>query len=382
MTRKAQTRKKAAFSDEDEKKDASLEATTQEAAKEETIEETEESKEAGEEAKEAEEETGEEAEEETVKEALKTKAVLGAVKAAAVSDRSFDDSKTDVWDFGAENLGDAYNNRLDVATLNSFNANSNIEPGSTGVSVGDFSIDGGDFSFNAAGKTSHRIRTTNTEVTRYDEKSLVADDGTSLSGYLYSNIKASTDVYLSVACQADDTMTYYVSSNGTESTLVFENESDSTDKASDVFNLGSGKAKKMVFYPAATSKYKLYSIEEKLVVARVYREHAKYSVLSGSVSGFDGTGSFDIVFTNTKNGNEVKATVSDGNYSAVLAQGFEYKMSLEGADEYIITSDSAVSISGDTTMDVAVSAVELVSVKGNLEFVYGAGMPEGFEKKP
>jgi predicted alpha/beta hydrolase family esterase len=30
--------------------------------------------------------------------------------------RSFDDSKIDAWDFGAESLGDSYNNRLDVTT--------------------------------------------------------------------------------------------------------------------------------------------------------------------------------------------------------------------------------------------------------------------------
>ena len=31
--------------------------------------------------------------------------------------RSFDDSKVDAWDFGAEDLGENYNNRLDVETI-------------------------------------------------------------------------------------------------------------------------------------------------------------------------------------------------------------------------------------------------------------------------
>ena len=118
------------------------------------------------------------------------------------SDRNFDSSKVDVWDFGAENLGDAYNNRLDADTINGFYS---VEAGSTGVNIASFSVDDGDFVFNDGGySTTHRLRTTNTSLTRYDAKSLKDSDGNVYSGYLYSN-KGSTDaVYVALECKADD----------------------------------------------------------------------------------------------------------------------------------------------------------------------------------
>ena len=50
--------------------------------------------------------------------------------------RVFDDTKIDVWDFGAENLGDEFNNRLDEETINGFYS---VAPGTTGVNIASFS---------------------------------------------------------------------------------------------------------------------------------------------------------------------------------------------------------------------------------------------------
>ena len=280
------------------------------------------------------------------------------------SDRNFDSSKVDVWDFGAENLGDAYNNRLDADTINGFYS---VEAGSTGVNIASFSVDDGDFVFNDGGySTTHRLRTTNTSLTRYDAKSLKDSDGNVYSGYLYSN-KGSTDaVYVALECKADDVITAFVASNGTDSTVHFQNVSDASDDASMVHTLGGSTVTKMTFYPAKDAQYKLFSATEKLVLARVYREHAQYGYLTGSVEGYEGTGSFDIVFTNVQNGNVVKATVADGKYTAQLAEGFDYTMSLAGADDYAITSDKNVNISSDTEMDIVVEGVDLVEVSGKL----------------
>ncbi len=284
------------------------------------------------------------------------------VEESGYSSRDFDSSKTDVWDFGAENLGDGYNNRLDVDTINGFYS---VAPGSVGVNIASFSVDDGDLEFNDGGyPATHRLRSSNTDLTRYDDKSLKDGDGNVYSGYIYSNKGKTSDVYVALDCRADDTVTFYVASNGTDSLLKFENMSDSSDVAEHLHTLGSSTVSKAVFYPAADAKYKIYSSTEKLVVARVYREHAEYATLTGNVSGFGGTDSFDVVFTNSKNGNEVVATVSDGTYSAVLAQGFDYDLSLRGADGYVITTDKTVNISGDQTMDMEVSAVELVEYSG------------------
>ena len=285
------------------------------------------------------------------------------------SDRSFEYSKTDIWDFGAENFGDSYNNRIDAYTVNGFY--SDKEPGTEGTTIGSFVVDDGDFSFEDGG-AAHRLRSTNTELTRYDTRSLKDENGNAYSGYLYSNSGSNTSVYVAVECQADDIITAYVASNGGTSTIHFQNVSDESDDTSMVHTLGSSTVSKMVFYPADSSKYKIYSTDEKLVVARVLREHASYGTLTGSVEGFTGTGSFDIVFTNESNGNEVTATVSDGTFYATLAQGFDYAMSLKGADGYVITSDKKVNISGDESIDVTVASVDLVDVKG---------MVKGIEKE-
>ncbi len=280
------------------------------------------------------------------------------------ADRNFDESKTDVWDFGAEDLGSNYNNRLDVATINSFYS---VEAGTKGVNIASFSVDNGDFVFEDGGySTTHRLRTTNPALSRYDEKSLKDSDGNVYSGYIYSNKSATDAVYVALECQADDIITAYVASNGTDSEVHFRNVEDASDDAFFVHKNGGSTVTKMVFYPANTAQYKLFSASEKLVLARVLREHAKYSDLTGEVEGFEGTGSFDIVFTNKANGNVVKATVADGKYTARLAQGFDYELSLEGADEYVITSDKTVNISEDTQKNITVEGISLVDVTGKI----------------
>ncbi|SCY04527.1 pectinesterase family protein [Butyrivibrio sp. INlla14] len=305
------------------------------------------------------EETDEKSDEEKSAKKLET-----SESESTTTDRNFDESKTDVWDFGAEDLGSNYNNRLDVATINSFYS---VEAGTKGVNIASFSVDNGDFVFEDGGySTTHRLRTTNLALTHFDEKSLKDSDGNVYSGYIYSNKGATDAVYVALECQADDIITAYVASNGTDSEVHFRNVEDASDDAFFVHKNGGSTVTKMVFYPANTAQYKLFSASEKLVLARVLREHAKYSDLTGGVEGFEGTGSFDIVFTNKANGNVVKATVADGKYTARLAQGFDYELSLEGADEYVITSDKTVNISEDTQKDITVEGISLVDVTGKI----------------
>ncbi len=285
-------------------------------------------------------------------------------KESSTATRSFDNSKTDVWDFGAEDLGDSYNNRLDVDTINGFYT---VEPGTTGVTLPSFSVDDGDFEFNDGGNpATHRLRTINTSLTRKDEKSLKDEAGNVYTGYLYSNAASTDAVYVALECEADDTVIAYVSSNGGASDVHFRNMEDASDDVFQTHTLGSGTATKMTFYPSQDSKYKLFSSSEKLVVARVLREHANYGTVSGTVTGYEGTGSFDIVFTNQKNGNEVVASVSGGAFTAQLAEGFDYKLSLRGADTYVITSDNMVNISGDECLAVTVEEIDLVNVTGKI----------------
>ncbi len=288
--------------------------------------------------------------------------------------RMIDDSKPDVWDFGAENLGDEYNNRLDADVINGFYS---VAAGSTGANIASFSVDDGDFEFNDGGyPTTHRLRSTNKNITRYDEKSLKDSDGNVYSGYIYSN-KGSTDsVYVALECKTDDVITVYAASNGTDSDIHFRNMSNESDDSVMTHTLGSGTVSKMVFYPTDDARYKLFSSSEKLVVARVIREHAEYGTLTGTVNGYEGKDPLTVVFTNKLNGNVIEAEVADGAFYATLAEGFEYELSLKGADDYAIASPKTVTINGDESIDLNLVGVDLVSVSGKL-----SGIAEGDVQK-
>ena len=294
--------------------------------------------------------------------------------------RVFDDTKIDVWDFGAESLGDAYNNRLDADTINGFY--DGIAAGSTGVNITSFSVDDGDFLFNDGGaKTSHRLRTVNESITRFDGKSLKDSEGNVFTGYIYGNKNSNPNVYIALNCRADDIITVYAASNGNESTVVMENMSDASDSdKSHKHTLGSATVSKMVYYPKNTAQYRFYSADEKLVVARVLREHASYANISGTVSGFNGAGTFDLLFINRQNGNVVRSTVSEGTFAVSLAKGFDYDLSLDGAEAYVITSDSHVNVSDDESLAVAVSSVSLVNVKGYLSGIDDADLDKFVQK--
>lgn len=94
--------------------------------------------------------------------------------------------KIDVWDFGAEQLDtEKYNNKLSESIINGWYGSS-IAPGTKGQSLTGsvlFEVKGNNdavelrcTSSNAS--KNHRLRTTNTNLTRYDEKSLTCNDVT------------------------------------------------------------------------------------------------------------------------------------------------------------------------------------------------------------
>ena len=125
-----------------------------------------------------------------------------ASSASSVEDKTVETPTTsdeytiDVWDFGAEQL-EGVNNQLTVDIINSF-YDSSIEAGSSGVAIASFTA--GDLSFDDGGySTTHRLRTTNTSITRYDAKSKTDADGNTYAGFLYSNKSSTEDVYLSLS---------------------------------------------------------------------------------------------------------------------------------------------------------------------------------------
>ncbi len=284
----------------------------------------------------------------------------------------------DVWDFGAEQLADTdtitYNNKLTEDIINSWYAG--VEPGTKGVNIAAFEVKDADgnveLAFADGGyATTHRLRSKNVNISRYDEKSLtdLEDSSVIYNGYVYSNKAASADVHFKVAAKAGDIFTFAVSSNGTTSEVVWTSPSGETDVQ--VFDQKSSYAQKMTFYATEDGMYTLHSATEKIVLARVYRERPDVVTVSGSVSApaeapINGA---TLEFTNQTTGVVTTAKIADGKYSVELSEQYVYAMKLVGANGYIVDENNVFSIKneeGNKTVAVNVIAVDLVEVSGSL----------------
>lgn len=275
--------------------------------------------------------------------------------------------KIDVWDFGAEQLDTSkYNNMVTVDLMNSLPYFGELNAEKKGVTVGTFMI-GDEMFFNGGGKTNNRVRTTNKDINRYDEKSLTMGDET-FTGYLYSNT-GSAAVYSGHKLYPGDILTVVVSSNGGDSTIYCESP---TGKIQTGQSNGSGV--KLTFYASEYGIYKIYSANgEKLTLFRAYREHTAPVQVSGkldtSAAASITAKNYAVKFTNRSNGSEVIAKPANGTYSVALNEQYTYDISLVDANGYIIKGETSFDIpkgKGNFTRDIKIETVDLVSVSGKI----------------
>ncbi len=283
-----------------------------------------------------------------------------------------ENGNVDVYDFGAASLGEGYNNMLTKSTLNGFYPGK--AAGTVSQNITSFAVKNkaGDtlFAFDDGGnKNTHRLRTTNKDVTRYDEKSLKFA-GNTYEGYLYSNKSMTDSVYLSVYAQAGDILTFAVSANSAKSVNTYTLESPSGVKTQQD-HTGVENGTILTFYAAETGMYKLYTLTEKLVVARVTVEHPATVSVAGTVTApADIPSGYKVVFTSRESGLAQTALVQDGKYSVNLCEQYTYDVSLEGANAYVIHSARELALAkgaGATAFDVNVNAVDLVTLKGEIK---------------
>ena len=282
-----------------------------------------------------------------------------------------DSGKIDVWDFGAEQLDTGiYNNKLNEDIINGWY--SGTTAGTTGVTLLGFTTEDGELVFNDNGKTNNRLRSVNENLTRYDNKSLTDANGTVYSGYVYSNSGGSEAVNLQVKVNAGDIITVVVGSNGGDSMIKFIAPDGTTVEDSQTFLASGAKAQALTFYPAQTGMYTICSAaetKEKLVVARIYREHTAIATVTGAVTAPEALNNYSIVFTNQANGAETVAAVSNGAYSANLNASYTYDVSLKDANGYVITSEASLALAKtDTakTFDITVESVALNTITGSI----------------
>ena len=302
-----------------------------------------------------------------------------------VPDDATDTDKIDIWDFGFETFdAEKYNNLITVQKANdNFYVNGSIgEAGvvNSGNTMGDWSIDGGDFAFVAGGKTNHRLRV-NTAIegltAHSSGKYLTDDNGVTYNGFLYSNAGNTSAVQIQVKAKAGDILTFVHGSNGGSADVVFE--SPSGKKTLDTFTAGANSAhgEVSIFYCDVDGVYKFYYTSEKLVVARVTRQHTKEVPVTGNVTAPAELTGYSLVFTCNESGAVTEAPVSGGAYATNLREGYSYAVSLKDANGYVISDGKELSIAAgaaSASLDVTVIAVDLVTVSGNITGLDEAAM--------
>ena len=287
----------------------------------------------------------------------------------------------DVWDFGAEQLKSTtfvtYNNMLTEADING--QYSGVAAGTANINIPVEGFDFGEVKYNPS-KTGHRLRTTNVNLTRYDDKNKKDADGTVYTGYIYSNTGKTSDAYIAVTAQKGDKFIFVVGSNGGAATYNWANP-DGVVEATAKYT-AANQAEIVTFYASVDGEYRLYVTDEKLVVARILREHATNVTVSGTAVSVDND-SVDgatIQFTQKSIDTDVElavyeATISGGKYSVELQEGFAYDLALSGKNGYIVESPLKVSYdrtsdgvagSATATLDVQITPVDLVTFTGNL----------------
>lgn len=284
------------------------------------------------------------------------------------------EGKIDVYDFGAEVLDESiYNNVLTEKIINSWYPG--VDPGTMPKNIASWKVTDDDgnllLEFSDGGNAStHRIRTINKNITRYDEKSLEFG-GITYKGYIYSNASKSDKVYLGVQAEAGDILTFAASANTTSSVNTYTFESPSGEKITQDHTGGNNKGTVLTFYAKESGEYKLYTLTEKLVVARITVEDTKEIPVTGTVTAPDGLKSkeYSVVFTNQKSGAQTEAKVTGGKYTTTLNEQYGYDVSLKDANGFIVTSGMELAIAKDegyVEHDITVKDVNLVTVTGNI----------------
>jgi len=273
-------------------------------------------------------------------------------------------TQIDAWDFGAAQLDTTkYINNLTESVINSW-YDATVPVGSTGATFpASFSV-GALKWIGAANKD--RLRTSNENLTRYDANSApIVIAGETLTGSIYVNATASTARYLTIDANENDEVYVYCKSQNAAGLInfVFSDPTLQTDTAA-----SSSDGVKIKFVAKNTGTYKIYDIKDKPFYYRLLKKEATMVVVSGEVDVTRAPGipaEYNIEFKNEA-GKTWNAMVSGGSYSTNLPAGFEYTLSLVGANGYIINNGSKLTIDSETTHAISIEKLDVYTVRGSL----------------
>lgn len=269
--------------------------------------------------------------------------------------------KTDVWDFAAEQLDEVlYNNKLSETIINSWYDGA-IAVGSSGnVLPSTWSAD----ALAWVGGTNDRLRTSNTNLTRFDEN---LGGASGYSGRVYINASGATGRYMSLNLNEDDEVTVMMLTQSGTGLIHFQYATNPAAQ-DDVVAVGS-TLQELNFVAKEAGEYRLFDEVDKPSYYRILRKEAQYVNLSGTVDETFATGipnGYSIVFTNEA-GKTFSAVVASGTFTIDLPVEYSYNLSLGDANGFIITNGLSLNVTEDTTTyEVVVAQVDIYNVSGNL----------------
>lgn len=270
----------------------------------------------------------------------------------------------DAWDFGATQLDTTkYANKLNELAINGW-YDTSVPVGSTGATF-PASFDAGALKWVGAANKD-RLRTSNEKLTRYDANSApIVIAGETLTGSLYVNASATTARYLTIEANENDEIFVYCKSQNAKGLInfVYTEPSVQTDTAT-----SSSNGVKIIFVAKKAGTYKIYDTMDKPFYYRILRKAATMVNVSGTVDITKAPNipeGYKIEFKNNA-GKTWEANISDNSYSTQLPAGYEYTLSLIGADGYIINNGSTLFVDNETQHAVSIIKLGTYTVKGSI----------------
>jgi hypothetical protein len=291
--------------------------------------------------------------------------------------------KTDVWDLGGQALdASLYNNKLTVANINAWYS---VAAGTSGVTLpnrtvltlttGVLTLTTGD---------NDRLYTTNPDptdnpITRYATGSIGTTD-TNYTARYYCNgaannatsVAAATTRFFTLTLNADDEVTIAASTESAGNSISVSNITTGTQNESIPVTISGAGVTLVKFVAKEAGNFKIVSLVGKGNYYRIYRKAVTPVTLTGNMDVTAASGipsSYSVLFTNTFTGKTYTAPVTAGTYSVSnVPAGFTYKMSLVGANGYIISNGENFTVTDASTVthDISVLKVVLFTVSGNV----------------
>lgn len=270
-----------------------------------------------------------------------------------------------IWDFGAVSFDRTrYENMLTTREINAWMPAA--IPGSPNNYITDFLASKGvNLAFFGHNHRTHRLRTTNTKLSRFDETTLYdAKHDALFTGVLVSNAKADPEVYIEQSFLEGDYIEYAVASSGAPATYQLSSADGQFAQTRKI----SGQGAEVIWFTIPRrGRYRLACLDDKLMVARIIRYQAEWGELHilGKIPK-----QCSLAIVNRENG--ATHTIAYNETNIRLPLGFVYGVTLLGDPTKMITTADSVNFQHNgQTLAVKVKPIQLNEYKGKI-----VGLPE------